>query len=134
MFFAPVKQEQKQAAESVYRDEGHVQKPAVGVCVVYDKFQAFLVQPAYKSPCGELDLPDGVIIAARHVHLSNEQAAEAGLKDKDVVKVWCPGERALMFENVLVRVSDSFLAEMHVDIDEGNAASLSNGQMVQLIY
>ena len=86
------------------------------------------------GPKGELTLPDGVIIASRHVHLSTAQAAEAGLKDKDVVKVWCPGERALMFENVLVRVSDSFLAEMHVDIDEGNAASLKNGQMVQLIY
>ncbi len=86
------------------------------------------------GPCGEVDLADGVIVAARHVHLSLEQAAEAGLKDKDVVKVWCPGERALMFENVLVRVSDSFTAEMHVDIDEGNAAALQNGQMVQLIY
>jgi len=86
------------------------------------------------GPCGELELERGVIIAARHVHLSTEQAAEAGLKDKDVVRVWVPGERGLMFENVLVRVSDSFVAEMHVDTDEGNAASLANGQMVDLIY
>ena len=86
------------------------------------------------GPAGELQLEKGVIIASRHVHLSTDQAKEAGLKDKDIVKVWCPGERALMFENVLVRVSDSFTAEMHVDLDEGNAATLQNGQMMELIY
>ncbi|MBE6037321.1 MAG: phosphate propanoyltransferase [Clostridiales bacterium] len=85
------------------------------------------------GPAGELQLEKGVIVASRHIHLSTEQAKEAGVVDKEIVKVQCPGERALVFENVLCRVSDAFVAEMHVDLDEGNAAQLENGQLLEII-
>ena len=32
------------------------------------------------GPCGEVELDHGVIAALRHVHLNDEQAAEAGVK------------------------------------------------------
>ena len=56
-----------------------------------------------------------------------------GLKDGDIVKVKTEGIRAVIFENVLVRVGDTHALEMHVDIEEGNAAGAKNGDLVELI-
>jgi len=44
-----------------------------------------------------------------------------------------PGLRGLVFQEVLVRVSDNYRLEMHVDIDEANAAGLSNQDIVEMI-
>ncbi len=56
-----------------------------------------------------------------------------GVKDKDIVKIKTEGMRSLVFENVLIRVADNFALEMHVDIEEGNAAGVKNGDLVELI-
>ena len=56
-----------------------------------------------------------------------------GVKDKDIVKIKTEGMRSLVFENVLIRVGDKFALEMHVDIEEGNAAGVKNGDLVELI-
>ena len=85
------------------------------------------------GPAGEGDLPQGVIVALRHIHLNLAQAEEARVKDKDVVKVRVEGERALIFENVLVRASDSYEREMHIDTDEGNAAGLGADAFGEII-
>ena len=55
------------------------------------------------------------------------------VKDKDVVSVKTDGLRGLTFHNVLVRASEKFALEMHVDIEEGNAAGVKNGDLVELI-
>ena len=75
------------------------------------------------GPCGEVELEKGVIVALRHVHLSPEQAEEAGVKDKDIVKLKIEGERALVFDNVLVRSGDAHFREAHLDTDEGRKSS-----------
>lgn len=85
------------------------------------------------GPKGEVELKDGVIIAARHVHMSPEDAENFGVKDKDEVRVKVSGPRALIFEKVIVRVSPNFKLEMHVDIEEGNAAGVENGTIVEMI-
>ncbi len=85
------------------------------------------------GPKGEVDLEEGVIAAARHIHMHTDDAERFGVKDKDIVKIKVDGERGLVFENVLVRVKDSYALEMHVDLDEGNAAGLRNGSQVELI-
>lgn len=74
------------------------------------------------GPGGEVELEKGVIVARRHVHLNDEQAAEAGVKDGDVVSIRIEGDRALTFDNVLVRAGSIHLREVHLDTDEGNAA------------
>jgi len=78
------------------------------------------------GPCGEVELDHGVIVALRHVHLSLEQAEAMALADKDIVRVRVEGERAVIFENVLVRANAAFNGEIHLDTDEGNAAGLGN--------
>ena len=62
-----------------------------------------------------------------------EDAERFGVKDKDIVSVRTFGPRGLVFENVLVRASEKFALEMHVDMEEGNAAGVRNGDLVELI-
>ncbi|QVK19486.1 phosphate propanoyltransferase [Mycoplasmatota bacterium] len=85
------------------------------------------------GPKGEVEITEGVIVASRHIHMHTDDAKEFGVKDKDRVQIKVDGERSLLFDNVLVRVRDDFALEMHVDIDEGNAAGVKNGQLVELI-
>jgi len=76
------------------------------------------------GPCGEIELAEGCIIAMRHIHMTPEDAEAFGVKDKDVVKVAIEGTgRALVFEDVVVRVSKSYALAMHIDTDEANAAA-----------
>jgi len=85
------------------------------------------------GPKGEIEITKGVIIASRHIHMHPNDAKEFGLKDKDRVQVNVKGERGLTYDNVLVRVREDFALEMHVDIDEGNAAGVKNGDLVEII-
>ena len=74
------------------------------------------------GPCGEVELDHGVIAALRHVHLNDEQAQEAGVKDGDGVSIKIEGERGLTLDHVLVRAGAKHEREVHLDTDEGNAA------------
>lgn len=85
------------------------------------------------GPKGEVELNKGFIVAARHIHMHTKDADEFGVSDNEIVNVKVAGPRGLVFENVLVRVSDSYALEMHVDIEEGNAAGIKNNDLVELI-
>ena len=60
-------------------------------------------------------------------------AAAFGVADKQIVKVRVEGERALIFDEVVVRVSDKFALAMHIDTDESNAALAAPGTMGVLV-
>ena len=77
------------------------------------------------GPVGEIEIGEGVMIAKRHVHLTPEDAEKFGIVDKQIVKVRVCGERALVFDEVVARVSPEYATYMHVDYDEWNAAALS---------
>ena len=79
------------------------------------------------GPKGNVELKSGVMVASRHIHLNLEQASEWSLKDGDRVRVEIQSKRPIIFEDVLIRVSESYQKEMHLDLDEGNAA-LIDGQ------
>lgn len=85
------------------------------------------------GPKGELELKEGCIVAARHLHLHTSEAKELGYKDKDIISVAVDGERGVIFENVLVRVGDSYKHEMHIDVEEANAAQLKNGALGRIV-
>ena len=75
------------------------------------------------GPKGELDLTEGVIIAKRHLHVTEEDAAEMGIKNGEIIKVACGGEgRKLIFDDVVVRVNKDGATTMHIDTDESQAA------------
>lgn len=85
------------------------------------------------GPKGQITLDKGLIVAARHIHFHTDDAPKFGVKDKDIVKVRVGNERALVFENVVVRVHPSYALDMHIDIEEGNAAGIKNGTQGEII-
>lgn len=77
------------------------------------------------GPCGEVELTEGVIAAKRHIHMTVADGEKYGIKDKQIVSVKIPTEgRALVFNDVVARVSDSYALAMHIDTDEANAAAV----------
>jgi acetate kinase len=82
---------------------------------------------------GTSDIPQGVICAARHIHMSPEDALSFGLKDRDICMVRVEGERTLIFGDVLVRVNPDYRLSMHIDTDEANAANIRTGMVGQLM-
>ena len=82
------------------------------------------------GPKGTVWLPRGAIVALRHIHMTPQQAEAMGVWDKDIVEVETFGERHGVFGDVLIRVSDQFELEMHVDVDEANACALKNNDYV----
>lgn len=85
------------------------------------------------GPKGQVEIKEGVIVAARHLHLHTDDAPKYGLKDRDIIKVKVGKERSIVFENVVVRVHPDFALDMHIDIEEGNAAGISNGDLGEII-
>jgi len=81
------------------------------------------------GPAGEVTIEQGVIVAARHIHFHPSDAQKFGVADKQRLKVRVGGERGVVFENVIARVSDQFALDMHIDTDEGNAAGVSTGDV-----
>lgn len=71
-----------------------------------------------------LDLEEGLIVAKRHIHMTPEDAEEAGVKNGDIVAVRTGGEgRHVIFDDVVIRVSPKFKLAMHIDTDESNAGN-----------
>ena len=85
---------------------------------------------ALVGPKGALYLKEGCIIAARHIHMSPADAKAAGVHDGDYVSVKADNERGTVFNNVKIRVDDSFTLEMHIDTDEANASRIATGNTV----
>ena len=76
------------------------------------------------GPCGEVEIPEGVMIAKRHIHMTPEDAEAFGVKDKDVVSVKIESDgRSTIYGDTVVRVSEKFALAMHIDTDECNAAA-----------
>ena len=77
------------------------------------------------GPAGEVELAEGVIAAKRHIHMTTADAEKYGITDSQIVSVKIPTEgRALVFGDVVARVSDSYALAMHLDTDEANAAAI----------
>jgi putative phosphotransacetylase len=85
------------------------------------------------GPKGQVTVEEGVIIAARHIHFHTSEAEAWGIADKQRLRVRVGGERGLIFENVIARVSDSFALDMHIDTDEANAAGVQTGDMGEIL-
>lgn len=85
------------------------------------------------GPNGSVAIKEGVIVAARHLHLSKAQAALFGLSDGQVVRLRSEGDRASVLENVVVRAGDGHDMEVHIDTDEANAIAMSGTTMMEVL-
>ena len=88
---------------------------------------------AVVGPKGAIYLNEGCIVAKRHIHMAPQDAMAAGVHDGDIVSVKADNERGTTFNNVQIRVDDSFTLEMHIDTDEANAAKIATGDTVRII-
>jgi len=86
------------------------------------------------GPKGMLEMKNGIIRAARHVHMNPSDAAYYGVKHLDHMKMRVTSKACTTtFEDMLVRVDDSFKLEVHIDTDEANACNLEEADNVELI-
>lgn len=85
------------------------------------------------GPKGTVTLNEGCIIANRHIHMSEEEGKQFGVKDGEYVDVEMNGERRSLFYDVQIRVHKNFRLEMHIDTDDANAAGVGNGFKAKLI-
>lgn len=74
------------------------------------------------GPKGSLYLPEGLIVAQCHIHMKPEDAEVYGVKSGEYVQVKLESHRPIVFDRVLIRVSERYKLEMHIDTDEANAA------------
>lgn len=83
---------------------------------------------------GKVKLTRGVIVAARHLHLSTPDAKRWGLREGDRLTIRCgTGPREATFHNVLVRAGDQYATEFHLDTDEAHAAGVQTGDVANVI-
>ncbi len=80
-----------------------------------------------EGPFGASSIERGVICAQRHIHMTPEDAQRLRVRDKYVVRVRIQGDRELIYGDVVVRVNPAYRLAMHIDTDEGNAASIQTG-------
>lgn len=72
-------------------------------------------------------LDKGLIVAKRHIHITPEDAKKANVRNHEIVQVKVDGERPLIFDDVVIRVSPQFATYMHIDYDEANACGFQKG-------
>lgn len=85
------------------------------------------------GPNGFLEMNEGVIRAAPHVHMSPDDAAFYGVKAGDFMRLRIGGACATTFDRLLVRIHADFRLEVHIDTDEGNACVLQPDTPVELL-
>ena len=88
---------------------------------------------AIVGPKGAVYCNEGCIVAARHIHMSPADASRAGVSDGDYVSVKMDNERGTTFDQVKIRVDESFTLEMHIDTDEANASDIKSGDKVTIV-
>ena len=87
-----------------------------------------------EGPKGTVELAAGVIIAARHMHCSPEDAQRLGLADGDIIRIGCgTGTRRVVFDDVFVRAGPTHATEVHLDTDEAAAAGVKTGDVAELL-
>jgi propanediol utilization protein len=86
------------------------------------------------GPHGVVELHQGVIRAARHVHMNQNDAARYGVQNGDMMKlkIMSP-DCSVVFEDLLVRADAASKLEVHIDTDEGNACNLDDATKITLV-
>ena len=86
-----------------------------------------------RGSCGEVTLSQGVIAAQRHIHITPQDAQKFGVQDQQVVRLQTFTDRPLVFDDVLVRVSDAFATRVHLDFDEANACGYKAADLGRIL-
>ena len=85
------------------------------------------------GPNGSVYIEKCAIIANRHIHMTNKDALRFGVKEGEYCKVRIGGEKGTTFENVLIRINDSWKLQIHLDTDDANAANVRDETYVEFL-
>ena len=85
------------------------------------------------GPKGTVTIPQGIIAAQRHIHMTPEDASRFHVTDKQVVSLKTFTSRPVVFEDVLVRVSKDYATYVHLDYDEANACGFHDGDLGRIL-
>jgi putative phosphotransacetylase len=86
------------------------------------------------GPKGVVELKEGVIRAARHVHMSLRDAEYYGVKAGDMLQLRVESPQCtVVLEDLLVRAEEKIKLEAHIDTDEGNACNLEAATKIELL-
>ena len=75
----------------------------------------------------------GVIVARRHLHMTDDEASAFGLRDGDIVSLKKSGPRETIFGQFVVRSGKGHRLEAHLDTDEANAAMVRDGDFLEVV-
>lgn len=85
------------------------------------------------GPAGTVQLTQGVIRAARHVHMNFSDAEHYGVKNGDFMQLVVRSPQcSVTFDELLVRADKAAKLEVHIDTDEGNACNLDAATQIEL--
>ena len=85
------------------------------------------------GPKGTIQLKEGIIRAAIHVHMNPTEAAYFGVKQGEMMKLRVGGAASTTFNNVIVRIDPTSRLNVHMDTDEANACGLHLTKDIELL-
>ena len=85
------------------------------------------------GPKGTIFKDNAVIIPNRHIHLTNKDLIKYNLDKNKLYKVKVRGQKGGILDNIHLKVSDNFVFELHLDIDDANAFLIKNGDKLEII-
>lgn len=81
----------------------------------------------------ELVLEEWMIVAKRHIHMTPEDAKNYGVQNNQIVQIKCGWERWLIFDEVVIRVTETSTLDTHLDVEEANAACLAQWATAEIL-
>ncbi len=87
-----------------------------------------------KGPVGQIE-GDLAMLAWRHIHVGSKNLEGTPFEGKKYCRLRAEGDRGLTFDHVLIEAypGASFEPFCHIDAEEGNAALISNGDILEMI-
>jgi len=85
------------------------------------------------GPKGIIQMKEGCIRAMRHIHMNPQEADYFGLKEGDLISIRVGGLTSVTFDNVVVRIKEGLLLQLHLDTDEANVADINCNQDIEII-
>lgn len=85
------------------------------------------------GPKGTIQLKEGILRAAIHVHMNPTEASYFGVNQGDLMKLRVGGDAGVTFDKVHVRIDPASRLNVHMDTDEANACGLHRTKDIQLL-
>jgi putative phosphotransacetylase len=85
------------------------------------------------GPKGTVQLKEGIIRAAIHVHMNPSEASYFGVRQGDKMKLRVGGAAGVTFNQVHVRIDPASRLNVHMDTDEANACGLHLTKDIELL-